>query len=372
MRSLVDLGMPRPIKTLQLTAPDRSQLEAWIRAGNTPRKLADRARILLLSGEGMSVAQIAAKLDMSQRTVYEWCRRYEASGVAGLRDRRRSGRPRKLAPSKAKKILKMTVEQIPRESTHWSLRLMAQYAGVSVHQVRSVWQAADLKPHRLRNFKISNDPQFADRVQDVVGLYLDPPAQAMVLSVDEKTQIQALDRTQPMLPLRPGQVERRTHDYKRHGTRSLYAAFDVATGRVLGRVTRRHRAQEFLAFLRQINRSTPTDLDLHLILDNSSTHKTQEVTAWLEKHPRFRLHFTPTSASWLNAVEGWFGQLERRSLHRGVFTSVTELRDEIHRYIQLHNRDLAKPFSWTKSAETIIEKHERARTKVEEITQTGH
>lgn len=319
----------------------------------------------------MSAEQIAEKVDVTRRTVYKWHRRYEASGLEGLKDGKRPGQPRKLSASKAKKILKMTVEQVPHESTHWSLRLMAQYAKVSVHQVRSVWQAADLKPHRLRTFKISKDPQFAERVQDVVGLYLDPPTKAMVLSVDEKTQIQALDRTQPMLPLRPGQVERRTHDYKRNGTRSLYAAFDVATGRVLGRVTRRHRAQEFLAFLRQIDRSTPADLDLHLILDNSSTHKTEQVTDWLAKHPRFKLHFTPTSASWLNAVEGWFSQLERRSLHRGVFTNVTELRDEIHRYIQVHNRQLAKPFKWTKNAETIIEKHGRARSKVESINQTG-
>ena len=362
--------MPRPIKTLTLTDPDRSQLKAWLRAGNTPRKLADRARILLSFDEGLSAAQIATKMEVSRRTVYEWCRRFEADGLDGLRDRSRPGQPRKLSPSKAKEILEMTVEQIPHESTHWSLRLMARYAGVSVHQVRNVWQAADLKPHRLRTFKISKDPHFADRVQDVVGLYLNPPAQAMVLSVDEKTQIQALDRTQPMLPLRPGQVERRTHDYKRHGTRSLYAAFDVATGKVLGRVTRRHRAQEFLAFLRQIDRSTPENLDLHLIVDNSSTHKTKAVNSWLEKHPRFHLHFTPTSASWLNAVEGWFSQLERRSLHRGVFTNVTELRDEIHRYIQVHNRKLAKPFRWTKSAETILEKHERARSKVEAINQT--
>lgn len=364
--------MPRPIKTLRLPDADRTQLQAWIRAGNTPRKLADRARILLLFDEGLVVDQIAEKLDLSQRTVYKWRRRYEASGLDGIKDRSRPGAPRKLSASKAKSILKMTVEQIPHEATHWSLRLMAQYAGVSVHQVRNVWKAADLKPHRLRSFKISKDPQFAERVQDVVGLYLNPPVQAMVLSVDEKTQIQALDRTQPMLPLRPGQVERRTHDYKRHGTRSLYAAFDVATGQVIGRVTRRHRAREFLAFLRQIDQSTPAELDLHLILDNSSTHKTQEVTEWLERRPRFHLHFTPTSASWLNAVESWFGQLERRALHRGVFTSVTELRNEIHRYIQVHNRELAKPFNWTKSAATILEKHERARAKVETINQTRH
>jgi transposase len=237
---------------------------------------------------------------------------------------------------------------------------MAKYAGVTVHQVREVWRAADLKP-------------FAEKVQDVVGLYLDPPDNAMVLSVDEKTQIQALDRTQPMLPLRPGQVERRTHDYARHGTRSLYAAFDIATGKVIGRVTRRHRAREFLAFLRQLDAQTDPDLDLHLILDNSSTHGTAEVREWLEQHPRFHLHFTPTSASWLNAVESWLSQLERRSLHRGVFTSVDELRDEIHRFINAHNAGSAKPFIWTKSARSIVAQHRRLTHLLSHSTsQTGH
>lgn len=250
---------------------------------------------------------------------------------------------------------------------------MAKTVGVSVHQVRMVWAAADLKPHRLKTFKISRDPEFAEKVQDVVGLYLNPPENAVVLSVDEKTQIQALDRTQPMLQLRPGQIERRTHDYKRNGTRSLYAAFDVATGRVIGRVTKKHRAKEFLAFLQQVDRSTAPSLDLHLILDNSSTHKTQDVYDWLEAHPRFHVHFTPTSASWLNAVESWFSQLERRSLHRGCFTNVTELRDEIHRYIKVHNESLAKPFRWTKSAESLIETHHRVSEKLENGTfQTGH
>jgi transposase len=238
---------------------------------------------------------------------------------------------------------------------------MAKYAGVTAWQVREVWRAADLKPHRLKSFKISNDPKFADKVIDVVGLYLDPPANAMVLSVDEKSQIQALDRTQPMLQLRPGQIERRTHDYKRNGTATLYAAFDIATGEVLGRVTRRHRAKEFLAFLQQIERSTPRELDLHLILDNSSTHKTAKVQEWLGQHPRFKLHFTPTSASWLNAVEGWFSRLERRCIHRGVFRSVKDLRNEIHRFIREHNDHAAKPFVWTKSAETILASVERAR-----------
>ena len=221
---------------------------------------------------------------------------------------------------------------------------MAEYAGVSRWQVHQIWKAADLKPHRLKTFKISNDPDFAEKVFDVVGLYLNPPDNALVLSVDEKTQIQALDRTQPKLQLKPGQIERRTHDYKRHGTTSLYAALNILNGEVIGRITQRHRAKEFLDFLRQIDRETPKEQDLHLILDNSSTHKTPEVKAWLEKHPRFKLHFTPTSASWLNAVEGWFGQLERRALYRGIFTSVGELKKAIRRFIQTHNEKLAKPF----------------------------
>lgn len=238
---------------------------------------------------------------------------------------------------------------------------MAKYAGITQWQVRQIWEAADLKPHRLKTFKISNDPQFAEKVIDVVGLYMNPPANAVVLSVDEKSQIQALDRTQPMLPLRPGQVERRTHDYKRHGTASLYAAFDIATGQVIGRITKRHRSKEFTAFLAQIDRAIDSDTDLHLILDNSSTHKTKQVRDFLEAHPRFHLHFTPTSASWLNAVESWFSQLERRALRRGVFTSVLELRNEIRRFIRVHNEESAKPFVWTKTAAKILKKVDQVR-----------
>ncbi len=357
-------AMARPSRKWKIPERDREVLEGYVRAGNTPQKIVERARTVLLAGEGLSVPEIAAETGRSERSVYEWLRRYKGSGLDGLQDKPRPGQPRRLTPAKARRILKMTVERVPAEATHWSLRLMAQHAGVTVHQVRQVWKAADLKPHRLRHFKISNDPRFAEKVQDVVGLYLDPPDNAMVLSVDEKTQIQALDRTQPLLPMRPGQIERRTHDYKRHGTRSLYAAFDVATGRVLGRVTKRHRAKEFLAFLRQIDRATPSQIDLHLIVDNSSTHTTDAIRDWLEEHPRFYLHFTPTSASWLNAVETWFGQLERRSIHRGVFTSVGQLRDAIHRYIEVHNRKLAKPFQWTKSAEAILEKHRQLKAQI--------
>jgi transposase len=327
-----------------------------------------------MSGDGMSVTEISGKLQVSRPTVYKWQQRYEEKGVNGLHDEPRSGRPTKLTEAKVKRILHLTTERIPKEATHWSTRLMAKYAGVTQWQVRQVWAAANLKPHRLKTFKISNDPKFAEKVIDVVGLYMNPPDNALILSVDEKTQIQALDRTQPMLPLRPGQIERRTHDYKRHGTASLYAAFDVATGEVITRVTKHARAKEFLQFLRQVDRHVPDVLDLHIILDNSSTHKTPAVKEYLAAHPRFHFHFTPTSSSWLNAVETWFSQLERRALYRGVFTSVGELSDELRRYTKAHNEESAKPFVWTQSARTIIEAVERARASRNRsrTNRTGH
>lgn len=353
--------MARPQENILLAEVDRLALEALLRSHKTPQSRALRARIILKSGAGESVESIACSLGTSANSVYKWRKRFVESGLDGLLDLPRSGQPKKLTEEAVKKVLKLTVERIPHEATHWSLRLMAKYAGVTTWQVQQIWKAADLKPHRIQTFKISNDPQFAEKVIDVVGLYMNPPDNAVVLSVDEKTQIQALDRTQPMLQLKPGQVERRTHDYKRNGTTSLYAAFNVLTGEVTGRVTSRHRAKEFLEFMRHVERSTPKDLDLHVILDNSSTHKTAEVNAWLGKHPRIKLHFTPTSASWLNAVEGWFGQLERRALYRGVFGSVKELKDEIQRFIRVHNAVCAKPFKWTKSAKAIIGSVQRAR-----------
>ena len=356
-----------------MTTADQALLEQWMRSGTTAQRKVDRAQVILGFSQGIPAREISQETGLSYNAVCRWRQRFEAHGIDGLGDLPRPGQPRKLTPGKAREILRWTVERIPRESTHWSLRLMAKHADVTVHQVRQVWKSADLKPHRLRSFKISNDPQFAEKVQDVVGLYLDPPGNSMVLSVDEKTQIQALDRTQPLLPMKPGQIERRTHDYTRHGTRSLYAAFDLASGEVMGRVTRRHRSQEFLAFLNQIDRATDSELDLHVILDNSSTHKTPAVERWLGNHPRVHFHFTPTSASWLNAVETWFSQLERRSLYRGVFTSVQQLRDEIHRYIKVHNEELAKPFRWTKTAEVILEKQAKHITELNNgITQTGH
>jgi transposase len=353
--------MARPQENIILADADRQVLEAVLRSHKTPQSRALRARIVLKSGAGESVETIATSLGTSTKSVYKWRNRFLESGVDGLFDLPRSGQPKKLTEKDIKKVLTMTVEQVPHEATHWSTRLMAKYAGITTWQVRQIWEAADLKPHRIQTFKISNDPQFAEKVIDVVGLYMNPPDNAIVLSVDEKTQIQALDRTQPMLPLKPGLPERRTHDYVRNGTTSLYAAFNILTGEVIGRVTERHRAKEFLEFMRQVERSTPKDLDLHVILDNSSTHKTEDVKKWLAKHPRIILHFTPTSASWLNAVEGWFAQLERRALYRGTFSSVKELKDEIQRFIKVHNVSLSKPFKWTKTAKSIIETVQRAR-----------
>jgi transposase len=353
--------MVRTHERYKLKAADRQAIEALLRSPKTAQSLVLRARIVLLCDAEQSAEEVAASLGTSKPSVYKWRNRFRTSGLDGLKDLPRSGQPKKLSAAKVKEVLTLTVERIPKEATHWSVRLMAKAAGITTWQVRQIWGASNLKPHRLKSFKISNDPEFAEKVVDVVGLYLNPPDNAMVLSVDEKTQIQALDRTQPMLQLRPGQIERRTHDYKRHGTTSLYAAFDILTGKVIGRTTKRHRAKEFLDFLRQIDRSTPSELELHLVLDNSSTHKTPEVKTWLAKHPRFVLHFTPTSASWLNAVEGWFSQLERRAIHRGVFTSVKELRSEIHRFIKVHNSESAKPFKWTKGAAVILESVQRAK-----------
>ncbi len=361
-------------ESLRIRKADRRELTSWLRSRSVDRGLAERARIVLMSSEGMSATTISTKLQVSRPTVYKWRERYLAEGMHGLQDRARTGRPTKLTEAKIKRILHLTTERIPKEATHWSTRLMAKYAGVTQWQVRQVWAAASLKPHRLKTFKISNDPRFAEKVIDVVGLYLNPPDNALVLSVDEKTQIQALDRTQPMLQLRPGQVERRTHDYKRHGTASLYAAFDVATGEVIARVTKRHRAKEFLAFLRQLDAEVPDVLDLHIILDNSSTHKTEAVKRYLDRTSRLHFHFTPTSSSWMNAVETWFSQLERRALQRGVFTSVTELRDELRRYVKVHNEEAAKPFVWTKTARTIIKAVERAKATTDRsrTNRTGH
>lgn len=353
--------MARPIINTELREGERDQLQRWVRSSTTPQNLAQRARIVLALADGKRVEEVAEEFGVSDVLVRRWRKRYRDRGVEGLRDLPRSGPPRKIDEEVTRRVLDLSMERLPLEATHWSQRLMAQYANTTTWQVRQIWEQAGVRPHLYKTFKLSNDPHFAEKVIDVVGLYMNPPDGAMVLSVDEKTQIQALERTQPGLPLAPGKTETRTHDYERHGTVSLYAAYDIGSGQVIGRITQRHRAEEFIDFLAQVDRSTPQELDLHLIVDNSSTHKTPEVRQWLEEHSRFTLHFTPTSASWLNAVESWFAQLERRALYRGSFTAVTELRKELRRYIGVHNKHSAKPFVWTRDAQSILASVAEAR-----------
>lgn len=351
----------RKAAPFNLTENDRAELQSWLKLTTLPQGQVTRAKLLLALDEGQPPGRAAEAQRISTKTLHKWKNRYLADGIKGLLDRPRSGRPTVIDEEMVKKVLKLTTERVPHEATHWSVSLMAEYAQTTTWQVRQIWKAVDLKPHRIKTFKISNDPHFAEKVIDVVGLYMNPPSNALVLSVDEKTQIQALDRTQPGLPLSPGNIGSRTHDYKRHGTTSLYAAFNILTGEVIGKLSARTRSKEFLAFLKHVDRQTPKDQDLHIILDNLSAHKTAEVMAWLKSKPRIHFHFTPTSSSWLNAVEGWFAQLERRALYRGVFTSIDDLKKEIKRFIKVHNRETAKPFKWTKSAEKIISSVERAK-----------
>ena len=324
-----------------------------------------RAKIILQLSEGLSPSEVAIAQRTSAKTVHRWRNRFEAEGIDGLLERSRSGRPTVIDKETVDKVLFLTTKRIPQEATHWSIELMARYAQVTRWQVRQIWKAADLRPHRLKTFKISNDPQFAEKVIDIVGLYMNPPDNAVVLSVDEKTQIQALDRTQPGLPLNPSRIGSRTHDYKRHGTASLYAAFNTLTGKVIGKVAKRTNSKAFLSFLKLLDRRTHPERDLHIILDNLSAHKTKAVQDWVASRPRIHLHFTPTSSSWLNAVEGWFAQLERRALYRGVFTSVPDLKAELERFIKVHNADSAKAFTWTKPASQILASVGRAKNALQ-------
>lgn len=351
----------RPAKPLQLSKKAAATLDQWCRSTTLPHGQIMRAKIILQLAEGMSPSAIAAAQRTTAKTVHRWRNRFEDEGIEGLLERPRSGRPTVIDKKTVDKVIFFTTKRIPEEATHWSIELMARYAQVTPWQVRQIWKAADLRPHRLKTFKISSDPAFADKVVDIVGLYMNPPNNAVVLSVDEKTQIQALDRTQPGLPLNPSRIGSRTHDYKRHGTAALYAAFNTLTGKVIGKVANKTNGREFLSFLKLLNRRVGADKDLHIILDNLSAHKTPAVREWLEAHPRIHLHFTPTSSSWLNAVEGWFAQLERRALYRGVFTSVPELKAELQRFISAHNAHSAKPFKWTKPAAHIIAAVGRAK-----------
>jgi transposase len=338
----------------RLSSGEREELERWVRRPKTSQALALRARIVLASAAGESDGAVAARLGTTRVTVGKWRRRFVAARCDGLLDEARPGAPRKIGDAEVERVVTMTLESMPPDATHWSTRSMAKASGLSAATVGRIWQAFALKPHRVETFKLSSDPLFIEKVRDIVGLYLHPPERAVVLCVDEKSQIQALDRTQPLLPLRPGLAERRTHDYKRHGTTSLFAALNVATGEVLGQCHRRHRAVEFRKFLRAIDRAVPDDREVHVVLDNYGTHKTAMIHRWLARHPRFHLHFTPTSASWLNLVERWFALLTEKQIRRGTHRSTAQLEKAIAEYLDIYNQD-PKPFVWTKTADQILD-----------------
>jgi transposase len=360
--------MGRPLRPLVLDAQERAELEGWARRHSTAQTLADRARVVLLAADGMESRQLARKLGLSEQTVCKWRSRFLAERVAGLFDEPRPGAPRTIGDDDVERAIKLTLEKRPKGATHWSTRSLAKETGLSKSTIHRVWRAFGLQPHRAETFKLSTDPLFVDKVRDIVGLYLSPPERALVLCVDEKSQIQALDRTQPLLPMRPGQAERRSHDYVRHGTTSLFAALDIATGRVIGALHRRHRSLEFKRFLDEIERSVPADLDVHLVLDNYATHKTPLIHRWLLRHPRFHLHFTPTSSSWLNQVERWFSNLTQQQLRRGVHRSTDDLEDAIRAFLDRSN-NAPKPFIWTKTADEILASLKRF---CERTSGTGH
>lgn len=350
---------------IELTSEERRTLERWSRGRSTPARLVLRAQIVLRAADGTQNKDIALELKTSRKTVGLWRERFAASGLAGIeKDAPRPGRTPTLGVAVAREIVRKTTQEKPAAATHWSTRTMAAVSGVSHATVHRVWRANQLKPHLIETFKVSNDPQFAEKVIDVVGLYLNPPEHALVLSCDEKSQIQAMDRTQKSLPLFPGRCQTMTHDYRRHGTTTLFAALNVADGTVIGECQPRHRHQEWLKFLKKIDAETPPDLDLHLILDNYATDKHATVRRWLKKHPRFHLHFTPTSSSWLNLVERWFREITAKRLRRGVFRSVAELVQAIQEYLD-HNNTHAQPLTWTKQAASILEKVRRARAALE-------
>jgi transposase len=343
----------RRLAPLVLSAEERSVLEGWAARHTSAQSVAMRARVVLQAADGRTSSGIAAYLHVTRVTVGKWRERFLERRLDGLSDDPRPGAPRKVSDADVERVVTKTLEEMPRDATHWSRRSMARAQGLSPSTIGRIWNAFALQPHRTETFKLSNDPLFVDKVRDIVGLYLDPPERALVLCADEKSQIQALDRSQPLLPLSPGQCERRTHDYERHGTTTLFAALDVKSGRVIGSVHRRHRAREFLAFLRKIDADVPAELDAHLILDNYQTHKVPAVKRWLVRHPRFHLHFTPTYSSWINLVERWFGALTEKKLRRSVHKSVARLEADLRDYIRVNNEE-PKPLVWTKSADEIL------------------
>lgn len=338
----------------QLSGEQEEELQRWVRRPKTAQGLAFRARIILASAGGESDMAVAAQLGTTRETVGKWRRRFLKAGCDALLDEPRPGAPRQISDAQVERVITETLESTPKDATHWSTRSMAEVSGLSQSAVSRIWRAFGLQPHRSETFKLSSDPLFIEKLRDIVGLYLNPPERAVVFCVDEKSQIQALDRTQPLLPMRLGQAERRTHDYERHGTTSLFAALNTATGEVMGKCYRRHRSIEFKRFLRVIDESVPGQLDVHLVLDNYSTHKTAMIHRWLLKRPRFQLHFTPTSSSWLNLIERWFAQLTEKQIRRGTFRSTAQLEGAIRQYLTVYNED-PKPFIWTKSADDILQ-----------------
>ena len=360
--------MPLPAAPkLLLSESERKQLLALSLHRSTPRGIVLRLNIVLGAAEGLANHVLVRQLSTSLPTVLLWRRRYETGGIAAvLEDRPRSGRPKQISEQREAAIVEATIRTTPRDATHWSVRTMAASQKVSPATVQRIWRKHKLQPHRVESFKFSSDPQFAGKVRDIVGLYLNPPEKAVVLSADEKSQIQALDRTQPILPLRPGLPERQTHDYQRHGTTTLFAALNVLDGTVIGQCQPRHRHQEFLRFLDRLDKSVDPGLDIHLVLDNYGTHKHPEVRKWLAKRPRYHVHFTPTGSSWLNQIERWFAEITRKRIRRGTFRSVRELVEAIQDYLRQYNKN-PRPFQWVAGASRII----RKVNKYKEISETG-
>ena len=351
--------------SIAVTPADRVRLEAIVRDRNSPQKHVWRARIVLLTADGRGTNAITRAIGKDKTVVWRWQERFMQEGVAGLtRDKTRPSRIPPLPAASVDRVVALSNQA--HAATHWTAAAMAAAVGISPSSVRRIWAGQGLQPHRVRTFKLSNDPKFADKLKDVVGLYIDPPAHAVVLSIDEKSQIQALDRTQPGLPMKKGRCATMTHDYKRNGTTTLFAALDVLEGKVIGRCMQRHRHQEFIRFLNAVEREVPADKAVHVVLDNYATHKHPKVKAWLNRHQRFTFHFTPTSCSWANAVEGLFAKLTRQRLKRGVFTSIVELQAAINRFIAETN-DKPKPFLWTKSADAILAAVQRGRQALEAI-----
>lgn len=349
------MGIGRPGTPIVLTDDERQKLQFWSRRYTSSHALAQRAQIILFCADGVPNRDVALRMRTSQQTVSKWRKRFGAKRLEGLADEPRPGTPRKVGDAAIERLIATTLETKPTDATHWSTRSLAKKLGYSQSMVSRVWRAFGLQPHRTDTFKLSSDPFFVEKVRDVVGLYLNPPDQAIVLCVDEKSQIQALDRTQPLLPMAPGHMERHTHDYVRHGITSLFAALNIKTGEVIGECHRQHRHQEFLKFLSSIERTVPPEAEIHLVMDNYATHKTPAVKRWLLKHPHWQVHFTPTSASWLNQVERFFAEITRKKIRRGAFGSLKALERAIEEYLSHHNQ-APRPFAWSATADEIFEK----------------